>query len=57
MLFKKSQKAKGIESFDPERCKIEKEKKNAEFFKDDVAMGCSGSCWSSCIGTCRRSQH
>ncbi len=56
MLFREDQKAKGIESFDPERCKVEK-KRNAEFLKDEVAMGCTDGCWSGCIGSCRRSQH
>lgn len=28
-----------------------------EFENDDIPMGCQGSCWSSCIGQCRRSQY
>ncbi len=47
MLFKKN--FKGIESFDPAKCEIEKEK-HPSFQNDEVPMGCSTNCWSSCIG-------
>lgn len=56
MLFDKEKRFKGIESFDPSKCEMEKGKKET-FEKDDVAMGCSEGCWSGCIGTCRRFQH
>ncbi len=49
MLFKTENNLKGIDSFDPEKCRVEKEKKQ-DFKNDDVAMGCSEGCWSSCIG-------
>lgn len=54
MLFKT--KAKGIESFDPEKCIIE-QNKSQEFKNDEIAMGCNGNCYSGCDGTCRRFQH
>ena len=47
MLFDK--KFKGIESFDPAKCEVEKQKCQP-FQKGDVPMGCSTNCWSSCIG-------
>lgn len=47
MLLKK--KFKGIESFDPAKCEVEKKKKPS-FKKDKVPMGCTQNCWSSCIG-------
>lgn len=56
MLFDENEKIKGIESFDPEKCKIEV-KKIEKFEDDEVSMGCSEGCWSGCIGTCRRFQH
>ena len=56
MLFGNKKKSKGIESFNPELCKIEKSKKE-KFRKDEVAMGCSDGCWDGCIGSCRRFQH
>lgn len=49
MIFRTDKELKGMESFDPKKCKVEKEKK-PDFKKDDIAMGCSEGCWSSCIG-------
>lgn len=49
MLFKTKKQLKGIESFDPEKCLSEKEQ-DTQFKADDIAMGCSEGCWSSCIG-------
>lgn len=50
-MFLDKNKFKGIESFDPAKCKIEKQKLSS-FANDDVAMGCTEGCWSSCIGGC-----
>lgn len=49
MLFKTKKQLKGIESFNPQKCKVEKGK-NKKFKADEVAMGCSEGCWASCIG-------
>lgn len=56
MLFSKDQKKKGIESFNPSKCVVEREKK-MDIIDDEVAMGCSEGCWSGCIGSCRRFQN
>lgn len=56
MLFKTKKQLKGIESFNPQKCKLEKEK-NKQFSFDDVSMGCSEGCWSSCIGSCKYNNH
>lgn len=56
MLFKTKKQLKGIESFNPQKCKLEN-KKSVEFNNDNVAMGCSEGCWSSCIGTCKINNH
>lgn len=50
MLFKTKKQLKGIESFNPKKCKLEKEKQNKKFKSDEISMGCSEGCWSSCIG-------
>ena len=49
MIFKTDKKIKGMESFDPTRCKVGNEKEKP-FNNDDVAMGCCEGCWSGCIG-------
>lgn len=56
MLFKTKKQLKGIESFDPEKCRIEKEQV-VNFIADDIAMGCSEGCWSGCIGSCKYNSH
>lgn len=56
MLFKTKKQLKGIESFDPEKCRVEKEQV-IRFKADDIAMGCSEGCWSGCIGSCRYNSH
>ncbi len=56
MLFDKKKRVKGIESFNPELCEVEKEKHEV-FDKDELAMGCSQGCWSGCIGSCKYNSH
>ena len=48
MLFDKKKRVKGIESFNPELCEVD---------KDEIAMGCSQGCWSGCIGSCKYNSH
>lgn len=56
MLFENNDDIKGIESFDPNLCYLEKNKLTI-FAHDEVAMGCCEGCWSGCIGTCRYNSH
>lgn len=56
MLFNTKKQLKGIESFDLEKCLVEKEK-NIRFLADDIAMGCCEGCWSDCIGSCKYNSH
>lgn len=49
MLFKTNKELKGVENFTPSKCKIGT-KDSQKFDKDEVPMGCSEGCWSSCIG-------
>lgn len=50
MLFKDKNNIKGVESFDPEKCQIEKER-TMKFEKDNIAMGCSEGCFAGPIWT------
>lgn len=49
MLFKKEKGIKSIKDFDPSKCQTSGVKVTT-FKDDDVAMGCSQNCWSTCIG-------